>query len=367
MRRYPPPVHDRRLTQPDVPARAAMSPSLFAPVDATRTPVHVLTGFLGSGKTTLLNRALRSTGLADSAVIVNELGEVALDHLLVERLEGEVALLRSGCICCAVRDDFESTLRELLARRDEGSVPPFARVIVETTGLADPAPLLQAVDTNPLLAHFCRLGAVLTTVDAVHGVRQLAAQWEARKQVALADQLLLTKTDLLADAGSGPALQSLRAELAALNPQAAVAVVPADASPALLAAWFDTAAVAHGAPPAGAGAAPGSLLGGRPIGPLHGEVRSTVLRAERALDWLRLQDWLARLRASDGERLLRLKGVVSLDGEAAPVVLHGVHHLFHPPRSAPALDWPAGQTVLVLITRGEPGAGWAQELHDCTA
>ena len=128
------------------------SPSPFA-ADASdaKTPVFVLTGFLGSGKTTLLNRLLRDPALADSAVIVNELGDVALDHLLVELVDGEVAVLRSGCVCCALRSDFEATLRELLAKRDEGSLPAFTRVVVETTGLADPAPLIHTVDANPLI------------------------------------------------------------------------------------------------------------------------------------------------------------------------------------------------------------------------
>jgi G3E family GTPase len=315
--------------------------SLFATDKPERTPVFVLTGFLGSGKSTLLNRLLRAPALADTAVIVNELGEVALDHLLVERIEGEVALLRSGCICCAVRGDFEDTLRELLARRDEGSLPPFARVVVETTGLADPAPLVQALDGNPLISHFCRLGAVLTTVDMVNAPAQLAQQWEARKQVALADVLLLTKTDL---AAAAPALLEA---LEQLNPQAERVRLDADTALApLLQARATHTAVEQAL----------HLLAGRPIGPLHGEVTSFVLRADTPLDWPRLQAWLAALRAEHGENLLRLKGVVAVQGEPAPLVLHGVQHLFHPPLAAPALRWPAGHSALVLIVRGlDPG------------
>jgi len=312
-------------------------PSLFAKDDTARTPVFVLTGFLGSGKTTLLNRLLREPTLADTAVIVNELGEVALDHLLVERMEGEVALMRSGCICCAVRDDFESTLRELLARRDEGSLPPFTRVVVETTGLADPAPLVQAVDTNPLLAHFCRLGGVLATVDVVHAPGQLERQWEARKQVALADWLLLTKTDL------APVPEGLAESLAALNPTATRQVLePDDLPPALL-----TPRPVHRAVHDAAG-----LLAGRPLGKPHGDVQSFVIEASTPLDWPRLQQWLAALRAEHGERLLRLKAVVSVSGEEAPLVLHGVQHLFHPPLAAPHIDWPADRSALVFIVRG---------------
>jgi G3E family GTPase len=335
-------------------------PSLFANDNTERTPVFVLTGFLGSGKTTLLNRLLRDPALVDTAVIVNELGQVALDHLLVERLEGEVALLKSGCICCAVRGDFEDTLRELLARRDEGSLPPFARVVVETTGLADPAPLVQAVETNPLLAHFCRLGAVLTTVDVVHASSQLAQQWEARKQAALADWLLLTKTDLAA----APA--QLPQQLAALNPTARQQVLaPSGALPAQLLQPLPTHAAVREAGRALRRA--GGLLAGRPIGPLHGEVHSFVLEAEQPLDWPRLQAWLAEVRARYGERLLRLKAVVRVAGEAEPLALHGVQHLFHPPLALPGIEWPAQRSALVFIVRGVDESALRSGFEACFA
>ena len=335
------------------PAASKMSmPSLFAQDDTARTPVFVLTGFLGSGKTTLLNRLLREPSLADTAVIVNELGEVALDHLLVEMMEGEVALMRSGCICCAVRDDFETTLRELLARRDEGSLPPFARVVVETTGLADPAPLVQAVDTNPLLAHFCRLGGVLATVDVVHAAGQLERQWEARKQVALADRLLLTKTDLAAPP------TGLAGSLSALNPTATQEVLAPHALPEGL---LQPRPLHHAVREAA------GLLAGRPLGRPHGDVQSFVLEARTPLDWPCLQQWLASLRAAHGERLLRLKGVVSVAGEAAPLVLHGVQHLFHPPLAAPRIDWQAGRSALVLIVRGLDEATVREGFDRCLA
>src|SRR4249919_1713175 len=146
---------------------------------AERLPVSLITGFLGSGKTTLLNHLLRHDGMKDSAVIINEYGETALDHLLVERVDGEVAVLASGCICCTIRSDLEETLRALLVRRDRGEVPPFRRILVETTGLADPAPIVQLLLNNPLVSHFLRLDTVVTTVDAVNGLRQVDEHAEA--------------------------------------------------------------------------------------------------------------------------------------------------------------------------------------------
>ncbi|UGX94750.1 GTP-binding protein [Bradyrhizobium barranii subsp. barranii] len=142
---------------------------------AQRLPVSLITGFLGSGKTTLLNRLLRHDGMKDSAVIINEYGEVSLDHLLVERVDGEVAVLASGCICCTIRSDLEQTLRDLLVKRDRGEIPPFRRILVETTGLADPAPIVQLLLNNPLVSHFLRLDTVVTTVDAVNAPHQLGS------------------------------------------------------------------------------------------------------------------------------------------------------------------------------------------------
>jgi G3E family GTPase len=189
---------------------------------AERLPVSVITGFLGSGKTTVLRHLLRQPGMGDSAVIVNELGEVGLDHLLLERVDGETALLASGCVCCALRGDLETTLRALLGRARRGEIPAFRRALVETTGVADPAPICQLLLNHPLVGRFYRLGVVLTVVDAVHGHRQLDARPEAVKQAALADRLLVTKADL---AGEDEA-QALERRLAGLNPAAARLRVP---------------------------------------------------------------------------------------------------------------------------------------------
>ena len=183
---------------------------------AERLPVSLITGFLGSGKTTLLNRVLRHDAMRDSAVVINEYGEVSLDHLLVERVDGEVAVLASGCICCTIRSDLEETLRTLLVKRDRGEVPPFRRILIESTGLADPAPIVQLLLNNPLVSHFLRLDTVVTTVDAVNAPHQLDHQYEAVKQVALADRLLITKSDLDSNTAA------LETRLGRLNPGARI-------------------------------------------------------------------------------------------------------------------------------------------------
>ena len=324
--------------------------SLFDPDrHADRMPVTVLTGFLGSGKTTLLNHLLRSPELADTAVIINEFGEIGLDHLLVDSVDGEMTVLKSGCVCCTLRSDLESALRALLARRDRGEIPAFKRIVIETTGLADPAPIMQLMLNNPLVSHFCALAGVATTVDGLHGAGALVDHEEARKQAALADRLLVTKTDLAPDA-----VERLTAPLRALNPSAPIlavrdgvaavdAVMPArepDES-ARTRRWlaFDT----H----AGATADPNRHRDG---------IEALCLTVHAPIDWLRLQGWLEQLRVVYGAQLLRAKGVFNLEGEAQPVVVHGVHHVFHPAVRLAA--WPDGERTskLVLIFRAAPVA-----------
>jgi G3E family GTPase len=320
---------------------------------AERLPVSVITGFLGSGKTTVLRHLLRQPGMGDSAVIVNELGEVGLDHLLLERVDGETALLASGCVCCALRGDLEATLRALLGRARRGAIPAFRRVLVETTGVADPAPICQLLLNNPLVGRFYRLGVVLTAVDAVHARRQLEARPEAVKQTALADRLLVTKTDLAGEAES----RAVDRRLAGLNPAADRLRVPhgvADPERLLGGDGFDPerktpdvrrwlAAQAHDA---ARGHAHGSHA------PPHDRIRSFVLSFDTPLAWPAVHDGLARLRAAHGERLLRVKGLLALEDVPGPVVVHGVHHVFHPPVELPA--WPDGdhRSRLVFVTDG---------------
>jgi G3E family GTPase len=310
-----------------------------------RTPLTILTGFLGSGKTTLLNRLLKSPELADTAVIINEFGEIGLDHLLVDSVDGEMVVLKSGCVCCTLRSDLETAVRGLLAKRDKGEIPAFKRIVVETTGLADPAPIAQLPLANPLLSHHCTLEGIVTTVDALHATRQLAEHAEARNQVAHADRLLITKTDLV----EGD-LATLWAALDALNTHAGRLVLSPD--------YLDVGAILPQRAPSAQERAHAWLQ----FAPtdarspnVHGEhIEALCLTAERPLEWDVLQAWLAQLRVQFGESLLRAKGIFALQGAAFPIVIHGVHHVFHP---AIRLDhWPAGWTgsKLVLIFRDGP-------------
>ena len=184
-------------------------------------PLTVLTGFLGAGKTTLLNRLLASSEFADTLVMINEFGEVGLDHLFVEKIDGDMMVMSSGCVCCTIRGDLVAALEDALRRRDNGRIKPFARVVLETTGLADPAPVLHAIMRHPYLLLRYRLDGVVTLVDAVNGEATLDAHEEAVKQAAVADRIVVTKTDLPQGAANLP---SLRARLAALNPAARILI-----------------------------------------------------------------------------------------------------------------------------------------------
>jgi G3E family GTPase len=333
-------------------------------------PVTLLTGFLGAGKTTLLNRLLRHPDLADTAVLVNEFGEVGLDHLLVEALDDDTVLLNAGCLCCTVRGDLVRALRDLAARVDQGKA--IRRVVVETTGLADPAPILQTLMADPLVLHRFRLDGVVTVVDAVAGMASLDAQPEALKQAAVADRLVLTKTDI-APPGS---VAALRARLAALNPGAPLLDAPqvAIAPDALLrcglfdaarkgpevARWLDAEAFAaadraahrhHGhahADPADPAAAHHAHDPNRHDRRIH----AFCLTFDDPLPWDGLAAWLDVLTMTRGENVLRIKGLLNLVGEDRPVAIHGVQHLFHPPAKLAA--WPEGddrRSRLVFILR----------------
>jgi G3E family GTPase len=276
-------------------------------------PISLLTGFLGSGKTTLLARALASAAIADTAVVINELGAIGLDHYLVATVDGPVLELPGGCICCAIREDLAATLRSLLARRDAGAGPPFRRVAIETTGLADPAPILFTLGADAVLDRRLRLDRVVATVDALTGTATLERYAEAARQVALADRLIVTKTDL------APCDAALARRIAALNPEApqSLAAEAADIGALLFGASGGTRALA--APRVAAGAH------------THGVAAYAVIlqRPCSRLDFARALGGLARDR---GEDLLRVKGIVGFsDRPDRPAFVQGAQHALYPP------------------------------------
>jgi G3E family GTPase len=329
-------------------------------------PLTVLTGFLGAGKTSLLNRLLKDPALADTAVIINEFGEIGLDHLLVEYVEGNVMLLSTGCLCCTLRGDLVTTLEQLLRGLDNGRMS-FRRVIVETTGLADPAPVLHTAMVHPYLVMRFRLDGVVTAVDAVNGAATLDAHPEAVKQAAVADRIVLTKTDLLDTlplpnppplAGEGREGEArLRARLAALNP--AAPVLDAAAGEATAARLTDCGLYdpARKIPDVARWLADEAYAAAHDHDHHHHDVnrhddriRAFTLASDKAIPSATLDMFLELVRAMHGPRLLRLKGIVKIaEMPERPVVIHGVQHVFHPPVPLPA--WPDDdrRTRLVFI------------------
>ena len=314
-------------------------------------PVTILTGFLGAGKTTLLNRLLRDPALAGTLVLINEFGEIGLDHLLVEHVEGDMLLMRAGCLCCTVRGDLVSTLEDVLRRRDNGRGADFTRLVVETTGLADPAPVLHTFMSHPYLALRFRLDGVVTVVDAATGGATLDAQPEALKQAAVADRIVLSKCDLVSAADAA----TLRGRLLAVNPSARLLGVDATASDLLDAGPYD---------PATKPDAVRAWLNAEALASGHdhhhhhdrnrhdARIRAVCLRADAPLAPATLDLFLDLMRSAHGANLLRLKGLVCLaDTPDQPVVVHGVQHVFHPPHRLAA--WPDADhaTRLVLIVR----------------
>jgi len=313
-------------------------------------PVSIITGFLGAGKTTLVNRLLKRPDMNRVAVIVNELGEIGVDNELVEVSSEQMMLLNNGCLCCVLRGDLQETLRDLFVKRRNGEIIDYDRVVIETTGLADPAPVMQTLLTDSLLRDQYRLDCVVTLVDAVNAPGQLNQFSEPVKQVALADRLVLTKTDLVAE----QPLAALTERLHEINPRAPlrramngeielaflvdVGLRRTHADLEEVERWLGTDE-------------------GHDGGHAHRHdetVQTFVLRFEQPMTWPAFTQSMEVLTALRGPDLLRVKGLVNVEGKAGPMVVQGVQHLFHPPLELAA--WPSADrtTRLVFITRGIP-------------
>ena len=312
-------------------------------------PVNILTGALGSGKTTLLKALLRAPRLRQTAVLVNELGEVGIDHHLIEHAAESTLLLENGCLCCAMRDDMKTSLKDLHSRRDRGEIPRYERVVVETSGVADPVPIAYTLIAEPVLMHHYRLANVVTLVDAVNARAQLERFEASVKQVALADRLVLSKLDL-ADPGD---VRALRSRLAALNPTAPLLETGdpnLDPVDLLVADPYEAEAKegeiekwrrrleAHG--------------DGR--GSHHEPVEAHCFSFEGALDWTAFGIWMTMLLHRHGDRVLRIKGLLNVAGVPGPVLVNGVQHIVHPPAHLDAWPGPDRRSHIVLILDG-PG------------
>lgn len=294
-------------------------------VGDTRLPVTLLTGFLGSGKTTTLNRLLELPELADTAVIINEFGEIGIDHLLVEQVSENLRLLQSGCVCCTVRGDLVDTLVDLHRRLENGELSSFSRVVIETTGLADPVPVLQTFMIDPEIIQRYRLQQVVTTVDAVNGASTLDRHVEAVAQVTLADRLLLTKTDLASD----QAIAALEARLRGINPAADFKRVingHVDAADVL---GHEDGTTRHDVLDVDAYMEQAQRRGGESYH--EGKVQSHFLILDQPVEQERLAYWLELIASVRGESLLRVKGIVQVaEHPDQPMVVHGVQQIFHP-------------------------------------
>lgn len=347
--------------------RNDVSPSqskLFPTAAPAKMPVSVITGFLGSGKTTLLNKLLMQPEMANTAVIINEFGEVPLDGSLIGSRAGEVVTLANGCMCCVVGDDFESAMGNLYRGIDNAEGDSVRRIVIETSGLADPAPIIGSLLNSPLMASWCMLDCVITTVDTAHALTQIEEHPEAVSQIAFADRLVATKSDLVA----AEQLDRVTDAIRALNQHGKVIVVE------------------------NGEIAPEELFGvqsrdGRPNaahvedvmrqisahshdrhsdheGDHHhhtASVKAFAIVASGELQWSRFNIWFRKVRIKHGDDLLRMKGILKIEDEPKPVVVHGVRHIFHSPSALDSWQGIAPGSRLVFVVRG---AGLEREITD---
>jgi len=328
-----------------------------------KIPVTILTGFLGSGKTTVLSQLVKSQTLKRTAVIINEFGEIGLDHELVEKSDENFMLVRNGCVCCTVRGDLISTIGDLSERQQRGEIEPLERVVIETTGLADPAPILHTLMNERSLHDNFGLGAVVTTIDAVNGLNTLDNHQEAIKQIGVADLLLLTKTDVASENN----LLLLRNRIASINPGAKIVqAVNGEINPAVFFAsglyrpesktadvqnWLNAEAYIEHAHPHHTEHDHNDAHDD--VGSRHGDqIKAHCIIRETPVSWAGFSAWLEMITAMRGNDLLRIKGIVNvIEHPSRPIVIHGVQHIFHPP--VHLNEWPSDdhRTRIVFITK----------------
>ena len=344
--------------------------------DRGAIPILVVSGFLGSGKTTLLRNLLLDPAAGEIAVIVNEFGEVGIDHHLVRKTDVRTTLLRNGCVCCSMRDDLSEALRHLLSQRERGTIPRFGRVVIETTGLADPAPILHTIVAEPVVRNHFRVERVVTTIDAVNGASNLDSYGEALRQVAAADHLIVTKLDLAAP----EATEDLKARLRSINPAASVVAASfgsidftpllgedaqrgdvgfgrlgggdaGDAGVAPTGAGFPRVVPNSSAHSLDDGLASSKMSAPAAVHATNGRVASRCLVFDRPLNWQMFGIWLTMLLHRHGDRILRLKGLLNIGAERGPLLVEGVQHVIHVPRHL--REWPDAdrRSRIVFIAR----------------
>lgn len=320
-----------------------------------RVPLYVLTGFLGSGKTSLLRTLLRATAFADTAVIVNEFGAAGLDHHLLEHSSEETVVLQGGCLCCTVREDLATTIGQLLARRAAGTLPPFRRLFIETTGLADPVPIVHTLKSDPRVQAACDFLGTIVTVDAEHAAATIDRHPEATRQIALADRVVVTKVDVAPAAmveaaiacvrRLNPGIDLLRSTLEGLSPDVLLHGLTHEPGPT----W--TQAQAWLRDPLQHSAQRSEALSLDAPQPAHDYRSFSWLRFE-PLDWGVFGIWLTMLLHAHGNRILRVKGLLNVSGAAGPVAVHGVQHVVHPPLHLARWDDDVPHSRLVFIVDG---------------
>jgi G3E family GTPase len=349
-----------------------------------KVPVTILTGFLGAGKSTLLNRILKDPDMRDAAVIINEFGDVGIDHLLVESSGDSIIELSDGCLCCTVRGELVDTLAMLMDSMQTGRIRPLKRVVIETTGLADPAPVMQAIMGNPVIATNFDLDGMVTVIDAVNGLQTLDNHEEARKQVAVADRLIVSKSEM---DGAVPAA-ALEARLRSLNPRAPIldagrqeagkasilvnGLYDPNSKIADVGRWLrdEMALDAHAHEHDDHGHHDHDHHGHHhhdvhDVNRHDGSIRSFSIVESQPIDPMALEMFIDLLRSAHGEQLLRMKAIVALsDKPDRPVVLHGVQNIFHAPVRLPAWPDPADRrTRMVIISKDLPES-FVKDLFD---